>query len=510
MISHKPTKIALILAAALFVTGCSLKPKQRNSRFAHTAASNSSNCSCYVCTHGVDTGAQQYADAEYTGGEFTEGVTYSEAPFSEGEVMYPQETYVSPETTQFTESYDTTPRSLYEVPQIEEPVVSENSFKPADNSFKPAENSFQVAPNLFEPPADTSVPLSPPPENPINEVDAESSPSDQMLDLKGLSPSDSNSLDGGSFKSKLMKEEVSNIELPKALEPKTAVPTPAPAKPLVPTPATPTPAVPTPAVAPTPAAKPVPKPISDVLPVEVPKPASSFTPGKAFTPGKTFKPRKKIDLDTSSNTLRQPGEKVVLKANLVERNFAPMPRRVATATVPALQTSFKRNSNENWLRSESHLAVNQPTNRRAYQSTRSAGIEEPQVFRVAQRMPSQQQVETPPKQIPVRLRAIPMSQRMIDGKNVQARFREHSPSPQNFAVPQDTDKLRLKASNVQPMTAAIKSVSMPQTPPVQKAVSLAEPTDFQMTTPGAESPAPDRTAKAIKVYEVATPPWRTK
>lgn len=466
MISQKPHKIVLILAATLFMTGCSLKPRQ-TSRF--HAVSASGHCNCYSCR---------------SCGGYDEDVPNNQAPVYNDVIASPISEAVVEQKVPASSTVPalSKPRKLYEF--TEEPVVSKDSFQALETS-SPELNS-----------------------NPVNEVDADASPSDNVLEL---ATDVLEQPEGSAFKPATPKKQLTEFEAPKSLEPvaetKTAVepkviadtkPLFEPTAPIKPTPAEPTPAAPTP----------VAEPVKPALPAKTPTPTSNFIPGE------TFKPRKKpvAPLDSSSldrssgfkglepfapesnssepNTtfaekaepvampkddpvdsffgkdqfassakqIPRPvdGSKIVLRANPVERNvvYRPPSKSDSNVAVPALQASFKAGANENWLRDMAHSgnpSVQVAANNNGYPQTDAAAIVPQAQVNVQQTIQPVQPIEPQPIQtqpvdvgvrsieaqpepqkIAVRLRAIPMDERMIKGQQVEVRFREHFTEPEDI------------------------------------------------------------------------------
>ena len=125
-------------------------------------------------------------------------------------------------------------------------------------------------------------------------------------------------------------------------------------------------------------------------------------------------------------------------------------------------------------------------------------------------------VEPEPKKLAVRLRAIPMDEQMIRGQQVDVRFREHTPAPQNIAAPQNVRNTQLHArtpravvqqpiATRQPSAVVQKPIAFEATPQLELAVPKQSTFELPVSTPNVE-PAQEHTARA----KTATPPWRIK
>lgn len=441
---HNSCVLTLTLAATMLISGCALKPRQQ-SRFHNTGSDG--NCGCYTCQHDEGSSAveQEYVES------------YETTPSTVNEVQ---------ETPEVEE------RPLYQLPEASEPVVSSDSFSVKKYEAEPAV---------------------------INEVQ----PEDNYLKLDSESEL---KLDGGDFKS---KEEITvtptepakslNIfetapdALPAPKAPK--LPEAAPAK--APVVQTPDPvSVPDLKPAPTtetlvaPKTDPAPDSVFTPKPVEVSKPVEA--PKSTFKPGDAFKPRKRKVKPLDSSSLEQTsGGRIVLQANPVDRNIVNLPptKGVAQVVVPALRSSFKNEAPGNSLRSLAH------TSQPAYQPETQVAVQEvqqaPAPVRIAEAQPLPTR-QAQPKSIPVRLRAIPTSERMIQAKQVQVRFSQELPRQQ---VSEDLGTETLPPQQIP------KPVLAPR-------VEVEPPTIEEVADPA--PPITLHTASAENSSEFATPPWRIK
>ncbi|QEG21193.1 hypothetical protein [Mariniblastus fucicola] len=538
MISRKPTQLVLILAATFFLPGCAIKPRQQ-SRFHNVAADGSCNCyTCRSCGGYIEdvsaTSTLSGHDVQYSSGQ---NVQYTP----------------SSESFQSSSSDDSQPRKLYEVPP-QEPVVSTDSFKPAASAIT------------------DDAPV-------INEVQPEDRPFDNSLKLESYEApkSEPGPLDGGEFKPlkseasieetvtkseaprvepakiEAAKIEPAKVEAPKAETPKIDIPKPKSIE--VPVPAEPAPAA-------------VPKKL------DVPAPASTFTPGETFkpkkpvdsswkTPESTFKPfEPAVDLKQEvavtqspepvaipqddpvdsffgrggfkpvAKPLPQPQSdsdgKIVLKANPVERNvvYCPPSKSISRVVVPALQSSFKGSSDGNQLRGLQHTTAqpqqaqvaSQELNQQRYGTTASANIVQ-QPARIHREEPQAQVVETQPKTIPVRLRAIPMNEQMIKNQQVNVRFREHNAELQDIENWQMQAAAEITPERVPtqpapqlptPQLATPEPNSVPAAPQLNLTPPSSTEINLQLAIPELDDSAHEHTARAIETDEMVTPPWRIK
>ena len=495
MLSHKPSKIVLILVASLFATGCALKPRQA-SRF-HNTSDSGGGCDCYTCR--ADNNVSDYSYTENVSmAETIHGETFHSEPVNVVVQEFPQETNITLDSPQVLSvdppslPTNTLPRQPYQFGPVTEPIsepVVSNDFAPLNTAPEPA--------------------------NPVNEVKVESSPSDQLLDLDSNEPTP---LEGGSFKAPTVEKKVVKVEPTPAVPIPEPTPTPAPAK----APTTAPIPKPTSIPAPTPKSSPVSVPTKPLLPptpTEIPKPKSIFKPGESFKPGKSFKPIKTSSTSSGSFMLKtqtttpvidpfasvasQPqsnGNKLVLRANPVERNVVFTPSRSASkVAVPALQANFKHKSDANWLREVPQMATNtvdQSTQPQAYESTASANLATQVVERIPAPVQMQVAAEQPKPTLPVRLRAIPMDEGMIKGQQVDVRFRQHTPVQHGVV------------NHTQP-AATPEPVAMIPMPLSSASLPEANELELPLATPELDA-ALEHTARATDVREIVTPPWRIK
>jgi len=525
MISQMPTKIALLVAATMFMTGCATKPKQA-SRFHHSATAGGS-CACYTC--------QNYVN------DTSSVTTYT--PVTTQETMAAPMVYTP--TTPAPISVQARP--LYKLPTTTSPapIVSSDSFESLDSE----------SPSLV----DIDQPV-------INEVQPDSG-----LKLNTFTDPkiESGGLDGGSFKplqtEKKVVETIPEINAPKTVEIPKPVET-AIVKPKIvePTPVASTSAIPTPAVTPSPVE---PTPIVSTVkkivePIEIPKSASTFKPGEAFKPRKKITPldssswkspeallnpltEEKVevavapapvavpapaqdpidsffgreDFETAKPLRQAQGGKIVLRANPVERNvvYVPPSKSVSQVVVPALRASFKKTEDGNWLREppteQDLVQATQVAAGNTYEKTTSANIAQlapqpqPQPAPIQTPVQPVQIVEAPEiKKIPVRLRAIPMNEQMIKGKQVDVRFREHVPAPQQAPA---SENIQRKAEASTPQRLISRSTDIPALPVNELTPPQPNEVNLELATPAMVNPAWEHTARAVE-DDVATPPWRIK
>jgi hypothetical protein len=366
----------------------------------------------------------------------------------------------------------------------------------------------------------------------IQEIQPMDSPSDKRLDVDEVS--DSNDVGGGEFKP--LETAAESVVTP---EPAEAAKETAPV------------AIETPEVVAAPKT-----PETAIEKVEVPQPESTFKPGETFKPRKKkaidsswmnpdslfddepseFQPSKN-DVATDSATPETPDTdpidtffgrdgfepaklpmpkvdtdgKVVLRANPVDRNvvYSPPAQSASSVAVPALQAGFKKNTDENWLRevtkpSAPQVAVAESIRPLpSYQTTNSANIvvekpSQPEVDEQTQNMPPTEIAEI--RTIPVKLRAIPLTEEMIRGKQVQAKIREHIPAPQ--AIPQ------LEQVTQQQTVELPESVEL--VPQSELNLPATTNLDLEFADQPQENPYYEHTARANDNNGPATPPWRLK
>ena len=551
MKTQSPTRVVLILIGALVLTGCALKPK-RASRFHQTTANGS--CNCYTCQNSP--GASNVVmQSQPTTGAWVESSEFVSTPMGSATKSFPSTEFSS---SQFSDQ----PREPYQMPDeptapvvssepfttnspsfaAEQPVIEEvepgfksGGFELSDTtedslgggSFKPLnKEEFVAAPRIEEPVVDTSKPLT---VESLNDVE----PLSTAATLKTTEPTPTTKLPSVDDVAPGPIEMAKPAEIVKPVE--------------VPTPAEVTKAI----EIPKPAAE-IPSPIAIPKKIEIPKEIAVPAPASTFKPGETFKPRKKIKpLDTSmfggesfdqtqfENSpsdqsvalTAQPDEhnqsidsffgrqstearplpqqnmngKVVLRANPVERNvvYCPPSKNASKVLVPALEAGFrKQNTAGNWLRS---VANERPA------PTRTASVEANVTEVVAAARPeaapavlqTPPAVESTPRRLAVKLRAIPMNDEMIRGQRVNVRFREHQPTQrdsQNVIVESPVPAQRQQAI-AQPLMEAVAAPSVTLNPKVEL---------LEIDMP-AEQPVMDRTARSSDaVVETATPPWRLK
>ena len=222
-------------------------------------------------------------------------------------------------------------------------------------------------------------------------------------------------------------------------------------------------------------------------------PAPAEAPKSTFKPGEAFKPRKKKVKPLDSSSLKRISEdRIVLRANPVDRNvvYLPPSKSVSEVVVPALRASFKKEAPGNTLRGLAHTS--QPAYQPAYQSETQVVVNEvpqaPASVRIAEAQPLPTS-QPAPKSIPVRLRAIPTSERMIQAKQVQVRFSNELPRQQ---VSDDSNAETLPPKQIpQPDLAPKVEIEIPT-------LEVVEPT----------STGAVHTASADDAAEFATPPWR--
>ena len=544
MISHMPTKIVILLAATIVFSGCAVKPRKA-SRFQHSVSADGT-CNCYTCRNCGD-----YVE------ESPVIMSDSNVTMSHEMGSFPP---AQPSSNSFAPTAPTEPisiqsRPLYEVPETltPAPTVSAEMFdsqspslidtdQPVINEVQPEEDGLKL--NSMD------EPMVEPGGGSFKPMKAREEVVKQVPEIK----------------------ETKTVDTPKIVEPtpaKLAPIEPAPIKsaPIEPAPIEPAPVKPTPVAPKIVEPTPVIPPVKDIVePIKVPKPKSTFKPGEAFKPRKRVKPIdssswhspksmfksatvEKVEIAMAPEPLavpvqavpvqvtpvqvtpvqdpvdtffdrnefapaakplrqQQPGEKIVLRANPVERSvvYVPPMKSVSQVVVPALRAGFRKKAADgNWLRELPTQQVPVPASQiadvRSYETTASAGIvqqipqPQPQPMQVAEAVQPQIQ------KIPVRLRAIPMNERMIKGKQVEVRFREHVPTPENAPQrqAQTTNSQRLLTQSTDIPALLANELTLPSSNEV----------DLEFATPAAADSTFEHTARAVET-EVATPPWRIK
>lgn len=530
MISNTPTRIVLLLAASVLLSGCALKPKAKT-RF-HRPVASSGKCDCFTCRNSAPAvGLRPPASCIEVACDPCNPC--ESAPFDANTSPMTSQTrplYQLPEGTDI--KADAPKMEAPALVEQESPVIKEvapfESSKPFDlntepslggGSFKPLNSNEEV----IVPPT-TVEPIEAPKAAPLEKVEvteAEKEPApiaSKSVDVKDVLEEASKPIDIEPVKALKPAEVAKPVEAPKPLE--------------------------------------VTKPVEVAKPAAVPTPAEKVVvpePESTFKPGQPFKPRKRKTIDSSWNDIdanfyehgadesredetlvaennapellssEDPVEsffgrenepeakplprqsvasgKVVLRANPVERSVVYMPpsKSVSKVVVPALRSSFKTvNSSNNWLRAENHVARTPPSGeveRQAYQQTEAPNIAVKQVTKPAPPVveaPVEETLETnQPRSLAVTLRAIPMNETTRRQK-AEARFLQHQPIQrivQNPSVEEATD------------------ISEPMIKPVE----TKEPElNIRVASPPQMEPSHPQTARALGEDEYVTPPWRIK